>query len=175
LELLGVLGSLAGAAVEIRPPGAKWAHYVSWQDGSEVADVRFEGSSALMHRKRALEALVTRLPANVTSHFSARVVDVVNMPATPERGAHVQLKIATSRRDGLAEAAVLETFDADALIGADGIKSAIREKIIPGARVRWTGTYAYRHLVPMASAQEALGDIGSEVRIWIGPHRVSSP
>jgi salicylate hydroxylase len=154
-ELLGVMDTFRAVA-ELRPAGSGWAHYLAHEDSAEVADVRFAGQAAFMHRKRVLEALVARLPPNVCTHFSARIVGVSDVAG----GARVRLEVApatdTSSTGGC----------------ADGIKSAIRATVAPDARVRWTGTYGYRHLVPMQAVRDVLGPLAQECCIWMAPDRV---
>jgi 2-polyprenyl-6-methoxyphenol hydroxylase-like FAD-dependent oxidoreductase len=154
------------AVAELRPAGSSWAHYLAHEDSAEVADVRFAGQAAFMHRKRVLEALVARLPPNVRTHFSARIVGVSDVAG----GARVRLKVAPAT-DTSAHPPV-EALEFDAVVGADGIKSAIRATVAPDARVRWTGTYGYRHLVPMQAVQDVLGPLAQECCIWMAPDRV---
>jgi salicylate hydroxylase len=54
------------------------------------------------------------------------------------------------------------TAEADAVIGCDGIKSRVRQIIVgadhPSAHPTYTHKYAYRGLVPMEKAIEAIGE-----------------
>lgn len=54
------------------------------------------------------------------------------------------------------------TAEADAVIGCDGIKSRVRQIIVgedhPSARPVYTHKYAYRGLIPMDKAMEAIGE-----------------
>lgn len=59
--------------------------------------------------------------------------------------------------------------EADLLVGADGVRSAIRNCIAPGDAPRFTGHVAYRFLVPMERAQRYMG-LGRSA-IFIGPRR----
>lgn len=58
---------------------------------------------------------------------------------------------------------------ADALIGADGVRSAVRAQMLPGDAPRFTGHVAYRFLVPMERARRFMG-LGRSA-IFIGPRR----
>ncbi|MBV7265227.1 FAD-dependent monooxygenase [Erythrobacter ani] len=58
---------------------------------------------------------------------------------------------------------------ARALIGADGVRSAIRAKLVPGDAPRFTDHVAYRFLVPMDRAKPFM-DLGRSA-IFIGPQR----
>lgn len=74
---------------------------------------------------------------------------------------------------------VQRTVDTDVLIGADGIKSAVRDSMLSGlgfsAEVEETGTSAYRILIDRGQmvADPDLRDLidSNTVRRWIGPHR----
>lgn len=52
--------------------------------------------------------------------------------------------------------------EADAVVGCDGIKSVVRRIIVgedhPSARPQYSHKYAYRGLIPMDKAVEALGE-----------------
>ena len=59
--------------------------------------------------------------------------------------------------------------EADVLVGADGVRSAMRAQMFPGDAPRFTGHVAYRFLVPMERAQEFM-ELGRSA-IFIGPGR----
>ena len=56
---------------------------------------------------------------------------------------------------------------ADALIGADGVWSAVRQKLLGDATARFTGHLAYRALVAQADLTAHLRS--NEVTVWMGP------
>jgi len=58
---------------------------------------------------------------------------------------------------------------APALIGADGVRSVVRQRLIPDDAPRFTGHVAYRFLVPMERAAPFM-DLGRSA-IFIGPKR----
>lgn len=58
---------------------------------------------------------------------------------------------------------------ATALIGADGVRSAVRAQMVPGDAPRFTGHVAYRFLVPMERAEPFM-NLGRSA-IFIGPQR----
>ncbi|MHA7819826.1 MAG: FAD-dependent monooxygenase [Erythrobacter sp.] len=62
-----------------------------------------------------------------------------------------------------------ETAVADVLVGADGVRSAMRAQIVPNDAPRFTGHVAYRFLVPMEKAAPFMG-LGRSA-IFIGPQR----
>jgi salicylate hydroxylase len=53
-------------------------------------------------------------------------------------------------------------YDADAVVGADGIKSKTRQILLgpdnPDAKPKYSGEFGYRSLVPMEKAVEVLGE-----------------
>ncbi|MCD2188667.1 FAD-dependent monooxygenase [Actinomycetospora soli] len=60
------------------------------------------------------------------------------------------------------------TVTADVVVGADGVHSVVRDFVVPGARPRYSGTSAFRGLVPR-SALPSLPD-PLAVQFWAGPH-----
>ncbi len=48
--------------------------------------------------------------------------------------------------------------EADAIIGCDGINSRVRQLVYPSSRASYTHKYAYRGLIPMDKAIEAIGE-----------------
>jgi salicylate hydroxylase len=63
----------------------------------------------------------------------------------------------------------------DALIGADGIRSTVREKLFRGSPARHGGMAAWRATIPLASLPGIHGR--NAVRVWLGPggHLVHYP
>ncbi|MEY3610956.1 MAG: 3-hydroxybenzoate 6-hydroxylase 1, partial [Pseudomonadota bacterium] len=60
------------------------------------------------------------------------------------------------------------SVQADALIGADGVWSAVRQQLLGDAPARFTGHLAYRALVAQADLPAQLRT--DEVTVWMGPH-----
>lgn len=58
-------------------------------------------------------------------------------------------------------------YEADALIGADGIRSAIREQMTGGDPLRLSGHVAYRAVLPIEQMPEDLR--WNAASIWVGP------
>ena len=55
------------------------------------------------------------------------------------------------------------------MIGADGIKSAIRDQMLGPERPRFTGQVAWRGVVPAEALPPNL--VRPDATVWIGPHR----
>ena len=68
-----------------------------------------------------------------------------------------------------------ERFEGDALIGADGLWSAVRQWLLDDGMPRVTGHLAYRAMVPQATLPEHLRS--QHVTVWMGPdlHVVQYP
>jgi salicylate hydroxylase len=71
------------------------------------------------------------------------------------------------------------TAKADAVIGCDGIKSKVRKIILgaghPSAQPVYTHIYAYRGLIPMEKAVEAIGDERARnACLHVSPHQTRS-
>ena len=60
-----------------------------------------------------------------------------------------------------------QTVQADALIGADGVWSAVRQQLLGDAPARFTGHLAYRALVAQADLPAHLRS--DDVTVWMGP------
>ncbi len=59
-------------------------------------------------------------------------------------------------------------FEADVIVGADGIHSAVRASLFGPEQPRFTGCVCYRGLVPM---QDVPGDVDAKNNLlWMGPH-----
>jgi salicylate hydroxylase len=98
-----------------------------------------------VHRAHFLEGMVKLVPKDI-ARFGKRLNDIT------ENG---RGKLVMSFTDGT-------TAEADAVIGCDGIKSRVRQIIVgadhPSAHPTYTHKYAYRGLVPMEKAIEAIGE-----------------
>lgn len=95
------------------------------------------------HRALVLAALAKRIKPGIT-HFGKRCASVVSPPDGGRAVVHFT--------DGT-------NVDADVVIGADGIKSTVRQATLPendqSDHVSFSGTVAYRGLVPTAVARAA--------------------
>jgi salicylate hydroxylase len=103
------------------------------------------------HRADLLAVLAAAVPSKLI-HLGHRCVGVA------ERHDRVE----ASFQDG-------SIVEADAIIGADGIHSAVRSAILGPESPRFSGNVAYRGLVPAAR----LAHLGMEPKsnLWIGPNR----
>ncbi|RDW79370.1 salicylate hydroxylase-4 [Coleophoma cylindrospora] len=114
-----------------------------------------EGANSV-HRAHFLDEMVKFLPENIAA-FRKRVEKV------EEVNNHVVLHFA----DGT-------TTTADAVVGADGVKSHVRQSILgatnPESHANYTYKYAYRGLIPMDKAIAELGeDMAANSKMHLGP------
>jgi len=118
-------------------------------DSNGQQEIAFTISNSLgqngVHRAHFLEAMVKLVPKDI-ARFGKRLSDITENSSG---------KLVMSFVDG-------STAEADAIIGCDGIKSRVRQIMVgadhPSARATYTHKYAYRGLVPMEKAIEAVGE-----------------
>jgi salicylate hydroxylase len=110
---------------------------------------RFGATGCTVHRADLLDVLAAGLPAD-TVQLGARCVSV-----------HAEADGASARfADGT-------EIEADVVIGADGIHSAVRASLIGPDAPRFTGKVCWRFLVPADAVQDGGW---SNYTLWLGPH-----
>jgi len=144
------------AARAVRPLAV---HQRRWEDGRTLQRAPLGDAIAAaygapyyhFHRADLLAALAAALPPERV-HFGHRLA------AFAERGDRVVVRFENGTE-----------MSADLLIGADGIRSTVRERLFGADAPRFTGCIAYRGLVPF----ERVAPLGIEVVAgnWMGPHR----
>ena len=154
LHALGLAGELERTGV--RP--VAW-HQRRWDDGrtllrsplAEPLEATFGFPHYQMHRADVLAALQDGLPAD-------RIHPGHRLTAAVDHGRRVKAFFANGA-----------SAEFDALIGADGIHSRVRQILFGAATARFTGCIAYRGLVPA----ERLRDLRLEVtaQVWMGAGR----
>jgi salicylate hydroxylase len=167
-----------GAGIQIGPNAARLLHRVvpaavltaeavrpvavhqrRWDDGRTLQraplgaeiEAAFGAPYYHFHRADLLRALASTVPAQ-RLHLRHRFIGF------EERGEQVMARFENGA-----------VFAADALIGADGIHSAVRTLLFGPERPRFTGCIAYRGLVPA----ERLAHLSLEITSnnWMGPGR----
>ncbi|KAL4932588.1 uncharacterized protein BDV17DRAFT_167919 [Aspergillus undulatus] len=111
-----------------------------------------------VHRAHYLGELVKQLPSEI-AEFKKHLEDIQEQP-----NGKLLLTFADGAKD-----------EADVVIGCDGIKSRVRQILLgedhPAARPYFTQKYAYRGLVPMEKAIEAIGEeLASNSCMHMGPN-----
>ncbi|GAA2545935.1 FAD-dependent monooxygenase [Streptomyces levis] len=133
----------------LRTPGGRWLARTS----ADAAAARFGGPLVLLHRATLITSLASRLPADtVRTDAAAALAD----PGGPGRPARV------TTRDG--------ELEADLVVGADGIHSAVRRALFPRhPGTVYSGFTTWRVVIPVPGAEFASHETWGRGRIW-GTH-----
>lgn len=146
-----------GLGPDVEQRGARVGHgsrFHHW-DGTDIAGVQVTDSSGWnavfgMHRADLVAMLASQLPDGVV-HTDHRCTGLTQ----DDGGARVSF----------ADGAVVE---GDLVIGADGIHSALRHHVVPPSEPVFSGSVAYRGLVP----HELVPDWPTDAwHMWLGPGR----
>lgn len=111
---------------------------------------------------------------NLVRHIYRADLQAVLLGAAQAAGARLRtskkvIGFAQERREVTVTFVDGSKADGDLLVGADGVRSAVRAQLFPGDAPRFAGHVAYRFLVPGAAAAPFMG-LGRSA-IWIGPGR----
>ncbi|MDF3143086.1 MULTISPECIES: FAD-dependent monooxygenase [unclassified Streptomyces] len=133
----------------LRTPSGRW---LSRADADAVAE-RFGGPLVLLHRATLINSLASRLPSGaVRTGVAATLAD----PGDADRPARV------STPDG--------DLEADLVVAADGIKSAVRRALFPGhSGTVYSGFTTWRVVIPLPGVEFASHETWGRGRIW-GSH-----
>jgi salicylate hydroxylase len=155
LRRLGVLDAVAAASTEPNE-----LIYRSWRDGRRIAahpvrnglcyQERFGALYYGIHRADLQRVLSTAL-GGAGLHLGHRLRGMT------DQGGGVTLGFENGR-----------SVEADLVIGADGVRSAVREWVTGGEGVTYSGTSAFRGIVP-ARRLPTLPD-PQAIQFWRGPH-----
>lgn len=162
LEALGVMPALE--ATVYQPETLSLRH---GQNGREIfsipvrkiAEQRWGARYLQVHRADMLEALKTTL--------EARVPDAFRLNAKVTAYSQTAGKATVHLADG-------GNLDADLVVGADGIHSAIRAQMIGPDKPRYTGNFAWRAVVPMQRLGALAPPPGGCVWAGDGKHAVTT-
>ena len=112
-----------------------------------------------------LDALVSILDPTI-AHFNKRCVSVTESPAG-STGKPLTIHF----QDGT-------SYDADVVLGADGVKSNVRDFVVggEGKRLKFSNTVAYRGLINYAELRAAgfKTDLSERPVCFVGPSKVSA-
>lgn len=155
LHRLGLAETLRKTAVV---PEFAW-EFRRWDDGRILfrqplgarAEELFGAPYYVVHRPELLDALVNGFP-------ETRLKLGHRFQELEQQGAQVSLRFENG------EEAVF-----DAVIGADGIHSRVRDAVVPPVPPRFSGLAAYRGLVPIERTP-AINE-PPKVTIWVGPNK----
>jgi 2-polyprenyl-6-methoxyphenol hydroxylase-like FAD-dependent oxidoreductase len=136
----------------MRLPGGRWLS----RTNSEAAARRFGGPIAIAHRADVVDLLVSRLPAGAVRTASPATLTAAGSTG-PGPDAPAPARVATP--DG--------ELEADLVIAADGIHSAVRRALFPGHPApRYTGTTAWRLVVEPPARPFAAHETWGRGRVW---------
>jgi len=120
------------------------------QSTNDTQLTRYGAAPCFAHRADLLDALARELPSEIVT-LGARCVSVAG-----------DGDVATARfQDG-------SEIEADAIVGADGIHSAVRTALFGEDAPRFTGKICYRSVIPVDAVPG--GPPGPENVTWLGPH-----
>lgn len=133
----------------------EYQYLLSWKTGRVIsktpradAEKRFGAAGCTIHRADLLDVLSARLPSD-RLHLGARGAE-----------ADTHGDVAWARlRDGT-------EIEADAIVGADGIHSAVRASLFGADAPRFTGKICYRSVIPVNDVPGLPIQDGT----WLGPH-----
>jgi salicylate hydroxylase len=136
---------------------SEWQVMRSWRTGRMIGKTSrqqqaasFGTEGATVHRADLLDALAEALPAGIVT-LGKRCTEV--------------------RADGDVAAAIFadgSEIEADVIVGADGIHSAVRISLFGPDAPRFTGKICYRSVVPTAAVHGSRPS--TEMSQWFGPH-----
>ena len=122
--------------------------------------VKFGAPYLHCHRADLLQALLETAEADprIRLNLSSQVIEVLNG--------------ADELRVGLMDGRVV---DADLVVGADGVRSAVRRHVVGSERATFTGCVAWRLTAPAAGLKKHFPE--PKATVWVGPgkHAVTYP
>ena len=129
----------------------------NWQSGRENFRIalgeefreHYDAPYIHIHRADLLDVFAADLPAEIC-HFDRRCTGVVQTE--------------TGARADFAEG---DSFSADLIIGADGVRSVVRSALFGEGDLRWTGHQCYRALVPTGGVVDYVSPVSA---FWMGPN-----
>lgn len=180
LERASELGEI-GAGIQISPNGMKVFRALGIEDQiaenaflPEALEMRFGRSGKRIFQIEARRAIVERWGAPYLHLHRADLVATLSALLRQRQPDAVQLGVTCTGYENTENGvtAQLENGDAvsgDVLVGADGIHSIIREKMLGQDAPDFTGNIAWRAVVPM----DRLGDLAPPPTacVWVGAKR----
>ncbi|MDR6951069.1 salicylate hydroxylase [Ancylobacter sp. 3268] len=166
LARLGVLDQVAARAVQpafMRVMDARRGTVLAEAPMGEAAERRFGSPFLVIHRADLQAALAEAVAAE------PRIRLILRSTIEGFSEEHGRVRVATRRGE------TPEIFDGAALIGADGIRSAVRGQMFPHAFPSFRHRAAWRATAPVARLPARLADAAT--RLWLGPraHLVTYP
>ncbi|KAI9695314.1 MAG: hypothetical protein M1820_008721 [Bogoriella megaspora] len=141
---------------ELKNTWFEYRYAMGPREGELIAAPRNETGQSTVHRAKFLDEFVALIPREI-AHFGKRLDRIVD---NGKDGVTLHFKDDT-------------TVTADCIIGADGVHSATRKYLLgedhPATNANFSGSVAYRGLVPMKEAVDAIGErYAHNSFIWVG-------
>lgn len=178
LEQSETLGAY-GAGIQLSPNAM---HILRALDlGTDLEKTAFEPEAGILRDfKSGKPLLTTKMKDAYEARYGEKYLNIhrADLHSALSRAAHyagvvVQTGVSVSgyEQDAKSVMALTSTgaYEGDILIGADGIKSAIRGQMHPKATPQFTGQIAWRGLVDAADLPE--GTLPPAANNWLGPAR----
>lgn len=175
-ERTGELSEI-GAGINLSPNALKAFRSLGIE--KQAIDIGFEAEDQVIRSYRSGRVLARqKRSGDIVERFGAVFLCIhradllaILADALPESAIH--LSAACTGAENTANGAAVRfadgrTVEADLVIGADGIHSAVRDSLFGAAKPRFTGCICWRGLVPA----EVVADTpyGREMTAWWGPH-----
>ncbi|MFF7732225.1 FAD-dependent monooxygenase [Streptomyces sp. NPDC007984] len=154
LDVIGLGDEIRGLAAwsgdgGLRTPSGRWVS----RSSAEAAAERFGGPLVLLPRATLIERLAALLPADAVRTDTAPVLEDSGGPGRAAR---------VSTGDG--------DLEADLVVGADGVRSAVRGTLFPGhPGPAYSGFTTWRVMIPVPGARFASHETWGRGRLW-GTH-----
>ncbi len=138
----------------------------------EAVELRLSGSGRVVHRAPLGAAHRAKFGF---PYLQVHRADLHAALARASKAAGVEIRLdarATGYRAGAETALQLETGlapEADLVVAADGVRSACRAQMVPGAAARFAGHVAFRGLAPAERIPAGL--LAPTACVWMGPRR----
>jgi salicylate hydroxylase len=164
-----------GAGLNLSPNGLKALRHlgverdaVAWGCESEFQDIRNWRSGRIItrHRRSGIE---TRFGANFLTIHRADLQSILanRLPPGTVRLGYNCVAVEPGPNGALARFEDGRTVEADVIVGADGIRSAVRASLFGPDAPHFTGCVCWRGLVPAAALSNP---ISLAMTAWWGPH-----
>lgn len=161
-----------GAGLQVSPNGARVLRALGLGTGLKAIGVPAQAVELRDYRRPGVVARINlRYAGPESSYYFVHRADLIDLLADAARSSGVRVRL-LNRLESVETAPSLSmklqggtSYTPDVLIGADGVRSVVRQAIEPRAEPFFTGQTAWRAIVPNITGQAAVA------RVYMGPHR----